>query len=64
MKKYMVVSLYSGRKCLDASNQPKHEPFDSESDADKYKQELYERWKTSGETYDPVYCVICLNLGK
>ena len=60
----MVVSLYSGRQCLDASSQPNKEPFDNPEDADKYKQELYKNWRNSGETYDPVYCVICMNLGK
>lgn len=64
MKKYLVVSLYLGRQCLNTSNQPRSEPFDNESDADKCKQELYEEWKNSGKTYDPVYCVICLNVGK
>ena len=64
MKKYMVVSLYYGRQCLGTSSQPQKGLFDNEADADKYKQELYKEWESIGETYDPVYRVICLNVGK
>jgi hypothetical protein len=63
MKRYIVVALNAGNQLLNPSEQPQG-LFESDYEAEKSKQELYEKWKSSGEQYDPVYRVVCVILGK